>query len=62
MNGGLTYKDMETLKQKGKNLDAALEWIEKASGSEDAMRIGRILRKDLEPTRDEKRGNSEGER
>lgn len=56
MNGGLTVVQLETLKQKAKNLDAALEWINAASGTEDAMKIGRILRKGLAPTTDDKRG------
>lgn len=47
MNGGLTVQDLELLKAKAANLDAALEWITKASSTEDALKIGRILRRGL---------------
>jgi hypothetical protein len=47
MNGGLTLQELELRKQKAANLDAALDWIKGASGTEDAMKIGRILRRGL---------------
>jgi hypothetical protein len=51
MNGGLTLQELETMKKKAANLDAALEWIRTASQTEDAMKIGRILSRGLEDRR-----------
>lgn len=47
MNGGLTYKDLDVLKLKARNLDAALEFLSGRVDCERALVVESILRRDL---------------
>lgn len=47
MNGGLTYKDLDILKKKADNLDAALEYLRGRVDSEDLIKLESILLRGL---------------
>ena len=58
MNGGMTYKDLDILKQKAKNCDKALAWIAGRIDCESLLTVQDILRAGLVPEHQTERSNA----